>query len=172
MNMRYIYFLIMVMCSLTGCISDNEPEGPSLKVGDSLPDFTVFMNDGTIVSTESLRGKIPVIVFFNTNCKDCQEELPVIQQLWSYYQEYSCVDIILIAREENEEEIEEYWRKNNFTMPYSPQDNREVYSLFAPSIIPRIYIADINGMIVEAYGDNDMPDLATLLSVINSMSKI
>ena len=54
-------------------------------------------------------------------------------------------------------------------MPYSPQDNRDIYSLVAPSVIPRIYIADRTGKIVMAYDDSDMPSLSALKQVINSI---
>ena len=160
---------MLFVCTTTGCITENEPQGPSIKVGESLPAFSVEMNNGEVISTSSLSGKVPVIVFFNTDCSDCQRELPVIQELWEDYQSTPEVSIVLIAREESEEQIDEYWKKNNLTMPYSPQDNRDIYSLFAPSVIPRIYIADRTGKIVMAYDDSDMPSLSALKQVINSI---
>lgn len=157
---------MMIVCTFQGCISDNEPEGPSLKVGDSLPDFSVSMCDGTIVSTSTLKGKVPVIVFFNTGCKDCQKELPVIQRLWEIYKDNETVAIVPIAREEEEKEIQQYWNQKEFTMPYSPQENREIYSLFAKSVIPRIYIANPYGIITAAYGDSENPQIERLISDI------
>ena len=158
--------LMMIVCTTSGCVSDNDPQGPSLQVGDSLPQFTVEMNTGTIISTSSLLGKTSVIVFFNTDCGDCRKELPVIQQLWEKYKETPDVEIIPIAREESASQIEEYWKENNLTMPYSPQDNREVYSLFAPSVIPRIFIADKEGKITATFDDQNMPGLETLVEKI------
>lgn len=160
--------LMMIVCTTQGCISDNEPEGPSLKAGDSLPVFSVVMNDGSSVSTESLKGHVAVIVFFNTNCSDCRKELPVIQELWEIYKENQKVVIVPIAREESEAEIAEYWRANNLTMPYSPQDDRTIYSLFAPSVIPRIYVASPSGKITATFGDTDLPDVKTLISEIET----
>lgn len=164
MKLKLIYFLLMILsCSTSGCISDKDPDGPTLTTGDYLPDFSVELNTGTIISTQTLRGKVAVIVFFNTGCGDCQKELPVIQQLWNEFRENEKVEICLIAREEAKDEIEEYWKENNLSMPYSPQDNRDVYSLFAPSVIPRIYVANPKGMITAAYGDQDMPSLDDLI---------
>lgn len=164
--------LVTLACVFQGCINDKEePEGPSLAVRDSLPAFSVVMNDGTVISNTSLRGKVAVIVFFNTGCPDCREELPVIEKLWLKYEDDENVAIVPIAREEGYDEILGYWRENNFTMPFSPQDNREVYSLFASSIIPRIYITDKQGVIIAGYGDTDMPSLQTLVKDIESASK-
>ena len=151
-----------IVCTSQGCISENEPQGTALSVGDSLPLFSVILNDGTLVDNSSLEGKVAVIVFFNTGCSDCRKEFPVIQMLWELYKDNPEVVIAPIAREESEEDIASYWEANGLTMPYSPQENRDVYNLFAPSIIPRIYITGRNGIILFSSGDADMPDLEKL----------
>lgn len=163
---------MMIICTTSGCINDNEPEGPSLAVGDPLPQFSVTMNDGEVVSTNSLKGKVPVIIFFNTDCSDCQKELPVIQQLWEKYRNDSKVMVLAIAREETEEEISKYWREHDLTLPYSPQETREVYSLFAPSVIPRIYIADQDGVIKANFDDSQLPTLDTLEVAVSNASSL
>lgn len=164
-----ISLLMLFICLTTGCVNDSEPSGPALEIGDKLPEFSVSLNNGTLVTTASLAGKIPVIVFFNTNCPDCQKELPVIEQLYLHYAGDPVVDIMAIAREEQQEEIAEYWADNNLTIPYSPQADRKVYNLFAPNRIPRIYIADTRSVIVAAYDDSDMPGLEQLISDIESL---
>lgn len=152
----------MLVCSITGCISDDEPDGGSIATGEPLPEFSVVMNTGEEINTSSLKGKVSMIVFFNTGCGDCRQELPVVQRLWDFYEGNSDVKILLISREQSEASVSAYWAENGFTMPYSPQETREVYNLFAKSIIPRIYIADKDRIIKMQYGDNNMPDLATL----------
>lgn len=164
----FFSILLMLVCTTQGCISDKEPDGPSIKVGEPLPAFSVVMTDGTVVSDITLKGKVPVIVFFNTDCGDCRKELPVIQKLWEIYKDDPKVVVAPIAREESEAKIAAYWKENNLTMPYSPQDNRDVYSLFAPSIIPRIYIANTMGIVTFSSDDSDMPDLDTLITAIQS----
>lgn len=170
MNRIVQALLLLVLFITQGCISDDQPEGPSLSVGDSLPVFSVVLNNGETVSSRSLLGKTSMIVFFNTGCGDCRRELPVVQEIWNLYEKDTSVEVVLIAREETDSEIRRYWDENGFTMLYSPQENRDVYSLFAPSVIPRIYIANPSGIITAAYGDSDLPDAATLQSDINKAS--
>ena len=76
-----------------------------------------------------------------------------------------------IAREESQSEIEAYWKAQSLSMPYSPQENRDVYSLFARSVIPRIYIADTLGVITAAFGDIEMPDLQSLIVEIDKLGQ-
>lgn len=159
---------MMLVCTTQGCVNDKEPDGPSLQVGDPLPSFSVVMNTGETVSTASLKGRVSVIVFFNTGCPDCQQELPVIQSLWDKYSDGKLVRIIPIAREESAAEIQQYWDDHRFTMPYSPQDNREVYSLFAPSVIPRVYVSDRYGIIRDIFTDSPVASFNTLESSIST----
>lgn len=167
---RCLFSLLMLFaCTTQGCISDKEPEGPSLTVGDSLPDFSVEMNTGELVSTSSLRGLVSVIVFFNTGCPDCQKEFPVIQQLWDYYEENEDIRIVAISREESAQDIQAYWDSHNLTFPYSAQETRDVYSLFAPSVIPRIYISNQECVIQAQYDDTDLPSFEILKNTIEKL---
>lgn len=163
--------MLLSLLATTGCINDEDPSDPGLRVGDPLPHFSVEMNNGTWISSSHLKGSVAVIVFFNTGCPDCQRELPVIEQLWNIYKDSGNVFIVPVAREESESSIEEYWVKEGFAMPYSAQETREVYNLFASSGIPRIYVADPQSTIIAAYDDNDAPGLEKLTADINDALK-
>lgn len=184
---KYIHRWLMALACIMaltcgGCVTDDEPKGASLEVGDILPPFSVTMNyvtqssSGSIsigststVSTTSLAGKISVIVFFNTGCGDCQKELPVVQELWNEFSYNPFVEIFTIARDENEKDILNYWQKNGLTLPFSPQPNRDVYELFASSGIPRIYIADTRGEITAIFTDSPLASLQELSDEINAL---
>ena len=161
-------FFWLGLLLVSSCVNDNEPAGGNISLHDKLPQFSVVMNTGETFNTQNLMGKISLIMFFNTNCPDCQKELPVIQELWEIYAEDDNVAIIPISREEGEEEILEYWTENNLSLPFSPQENRDIYSLFAKSIIPRIYISDRNATVVFMSGDENMPSLGKLTATIES----
>jgi hypothetical protein len=52
-------------------------------------------------------------------------------------------------------------------MPYSPQRGRDVYNLFARSIIPRIYVCSKDGVVRFVYGDSLMPSFVQLQDALN-----
>lgn len=147
---------------MQGCVNDNEPVGADLQVGSSLPAFEVELNDGSSVSARSLRGKAAVIVFFNTGCPDCQAELSVVNKFYENFKDDPKVEIFAVAREEEPEPIETYWRENHLSIPWSAQPDRKIYNLFATSRIPRIYFADTEGMITAVFTDINMPDYEQL----------
>ncbi|MBQ9705288.1 MAG: TlpA family protein disulfide reductase [Paludibacteraceae bacterium] len=131
------------------------------------------MNDGGVVSDESLAGQAALIVFFHTGCADCRQELPVID---SFYRtagtgdpilgKLPSVQVVCISREEEEDEVAAYWQEQGLSMPYSAQADRKVYSLFASSRIPRLYMTDRYGVITALWDDRQMPSLQDLLAAI------
>jgi peroxiredoxin len=159
----WIIILGLVLC---GCIK--EKAGRDLEVGDRLPDFEVVMNDGTTVSDDILKGNISVVMFFHSTCPDCQSALPRVQQL---YDEYVSKGVLfaLISREQPAEEIEAYWRAIGLNLPYSAQNSRIVYELFAKTRIPRIYINDKDGIIRHIFTDDPVPAFNELKESLESV---
>ncbi|MBQ9440122.1 MAG: TlpA family protein disulfide reductase [Paludibacteraceae bacterium] len=159
-----IHTLSLFALLLCACINDKPDEGSQVSVGDTLPQFTVTLNNGSIVSDTSLRGQHALIVFFHTSCSDCQHELPVIQQFFEAQQQCR---VVCISREQETESVEAYWQQHNLTMPFSAQSTREVYSLFAASHIPQIFLVSPQGIIIRHWTDADMPTLETLLAAMS-----
>ena len=133
-------FMLFSMCS---CIRDRMGESTDIiRLGDTLPDFQLVMDDGSVMSQSDLYGKISVIVFFNTNCSDCRSVLPEIQKLYDYYSAAEDVEIFAVSREQDYNSVIGYWQENNYNIPFSAQDGSDIYELFALSGIPRIYVSD------------------------------
>ena len=162
-----LYLMLLPLLLLSGCINEEEPETISLQPGDKCPTFSIVMNDGSILSSPDLKGHKNIIVFFNTSCPDCRQELPVVQQVYDRIKvDDTDSKIICIARAEGQESIEQYWKENGLTLPYSPQPDKEVYNLFASSVIPRIYILSEDLTITQCWDDNPMPSYTILLDAL------
>ena len=157
-----IFFCLALLC---GCIREDKV-GADVKVGDRLPKFEVVMNDGTLVTDASLMGNVSLVMFFHTSCPDCQQALPRVQEIYEEYVQKG-VRFALIGRECGTDEIEAYWIENGLNMPYSAQDDRSVYSLFASSRIPRIYISDENGTVRYIFTDDPVATLEDLKSSLD-----
>ena len=159
--MKRVLHILLLVLSLSSCIKEKQ-KGADLGVGDLIPDFTVTMNDGTQVTGALLREGVSVIVFFTTQCGDCRETLPHIQQL---YDEYALKDVrfALVIREDTEENIYSFWKESGFTMPFSAQADRRVYELFAQTRVPRVYICR-DGVIKYIFTDKPSIPTYELLS--------
>ena len=178
----FLAALLMTACGGCSAIDDKVDgdevtDADSLVVGDQLPEFEVTMNDGSVVRTADLKGQPSVVVLFSVDCPDCRHELPEVQKLWDRSRKGELtgngkpLPIVLIARKNTVEDIEPFWKFSEFTLPYSPQPDRKVYSRFAPSRIPRIYISDASATIRVAYADTGMPTAETLAEEISRLKE-
>lgn len=155
-NIKQALVGVLCGCLLTACLSedDSDRETGSLKAGDAVPAFTVVMSDGKELSSAEWRGEVVLILFFNTRCQDCQQELPVIQRI---YEEYgSRIRLLGISRKDGLASVMNYWQAFGLTFPFSPQEGREVYALFAQSRIPRVYLVDRTLTIRKVYADSPL----------------
>ena len=160
----FLFIPICLLLMLAGCsMSDDEDDGTEViekvKVGDFMPLFSVTVtypettnpqHDQTTSqwSTIRLTGET-VIVFFNTSCKDCQRDLPLLNQYYLEHKDEPGFQMVAISREEGPESVAAYWAANGFVIPYSPQEDRRIYNLFATSIIPRIYFCGADRIITR-----------------------
>lgn len=165
--MKRIFIIFCSLLAVAGCVKDN-PKGADLKVGDSLPEFEVMMNDGTSVSSEDMMGGVSVVMFFHTSCPDCRQALPVMQSVYDFFAP-SGVSFAFVSREEGSDEISAYWKENGLSMPFSAQKTRDVYELFASMTIPRIYISDSQGIIRYIFTDDPVSDFSEISSAIESL---
>lgn len=146
---------VLALAAAVSCIRDRIPQGADLTLGDRLPEFSVVLDDGTTTGTEDLVGNVSCIMFFHSSCPDCQQAMPRVQKLYENYGEE--VKFVCISREEGAETIRAYWQGNGFTLPWSAQEGREIYNLFATFAVPRIYISDADGIIRAIFTDSPVP---------------
>lgn len=119
-----------------------------VRVGQQVPDFDIEMADGTVVTPQSLRGTVSVVVFFSTTCYDCRKELPVIERI---SHEFPDVRFVCISRAEDKASVQKFWHEHHLTLPYSAQSDKAVYLRFATRTIPRIYVVDEAGIVAATF---------------------
>jgi cytochrome oxidase Cu insertion factor (SCO1/SenC/PrrC family) len=83
-DMKKIIMMLSLAGVLSACIREKITEN-EVKLGDSLPEFEVTMNDGTVVSDTSLKGEVSIVMFFHISCPDCQQVLPSVQRIYDDY---------------------------------------------------------------------------------------
>lgn len=156
--------ILFFVIGISSCINDDVGTASIINAGSKLPHFKVTLNDGSIFDSSQPGERPLVISFFNTTCEDCRKELPIIQEV--YAELGKSADFIAISREESVQAIEEYWKVEGLTMPFSAQSDRQIYNMFALSGIPRIYITDNARTVLAVFGPEDAPTAKTLKNTI------
>lgn len=144
-------FIFMVSLLVLGTLARvNAQEKETLvKVGDDVPEFVVEMFDGQKINIKDLKGKIVLINFWATWCPPCQEELKRVQK--EIIDRFKGKDFVFLAisREESKEQVKKFRERNGYTFPMGLDPERRIYSKFATATIPRNFIIDKKGKIVE-----------------------
>ncbi len=118
------------------------------KEGEQAPDFTFETAPGKTQTLSELKGKVVWINFFATWCPPCRKELPHLQkEVYDKYVENDDFVLIILGREHSWEEINNFKEEQGFTMPFYPDPERKVFSVYAQQNIPRNFIIDKNGKI-------------------------
>lgn len=144
-----------VLLTIIGCFAavlfaTAQPDTTTItKVGDKAPVFTCKTIDGKTIDISKLQGKIIMINFFATWCGPCLQELPVLQKnIWDKYMGNDNFQLIILGRQHNEAEVRKFVDSRKFTMPFAPDPERKIYSLYATQFIPRNVIIGKDGRII------------------------
>lgn len=160
--LTFVFLLLLGL--LQACSEDNDKMTETAVGG--LMDFSFLTVDGDVVSSESLSGQPYMLVVFNTGCKDCQKELPVVDKVFSAY--HDRLQFRIVAYKEDRESVKGYWEANGFCMPFVIPADPAVVRPLAPSGIPQIYVVSAGGQVVAAFNDCNMPDFNTLSQAVES----
>ena len=116
---KTVCFLLWTCVMCTACIDDDVEEGTvDLQTGESIPVFSVVMDDGQIITSETLKGGFFDCVF-HTGVSGLPERTSCAAKIYTDYGRR--IRMVCISREESSAEIVRYWDENHLTLPYSAQ---------------------------------------------------
>lgn len=146
--MKKVVLFLACVLSMVGSVSADDRD-VLVKKGEKVPAFVVEMFDGRKIDVKDLRGKIVLINFWATWCPPCQEEMKRVQK--EIIDRFKDKDFVFlpISREENREQIARFRKRYGYTFPMGMDSDREIFSKFAKSGIPRNFIIDRDGRIIH-----------------------
>lgn len=147
--MKKLILLLFIYFAAIAFVTAQTDSTTLTKIGDKAPVFSCTVIDGKIFDLSKTKGKVIMINFFATWCGPCNAELPVLQNnIWNKYKDNPSFQLIILGRQHTEKEVSDFVKSKNFTMPFAPDPNREIYKLYATQFIPRNVIIGKNGKII------------------------
>lgn len=129
--------IMALMLFFVGAHAQNSVE--KVKIGDTMPQFTLNSDVYGQVTPSDLKGKVVLVSLFATWCGPCQKELAEVQStLYPKYKDNENFRLLVIGREHTDADLTKYNARKKFTFPLYPDPKREVFSLFADQSIPAL----------------------------------
>lgn len=169
-----IAVIIAVLLLLPSCGNRNakksaetDTESTTLvKAGETAPDFTVELVDGSQLSLKELRGKVVLLNFWATWCPPCRQELTRVQK--DIIDRFAGKEFVFlpVSRGEKRETVEAFREKTGYTFPMGLDSARTVYDRYASNYIPRNFLIDKEGKVVLATVGYDEEEFDALIRTI------
>jgi thiol-disulfide isomerase/thioredoxin len=173
--MKKILSLMLLVGSFMVSSAQQRDSNVYVYKGDALPMFEAYSPAGTKVTTDDLKGKYALVVFFATWCPHCQHELPELQEVYAKYGNRTDFKIMPINRMEAREKVSEYFGANGFTMPFYLDPSGDALGKFAKGGIPRSFLVDKNGIVIETlvgYAKDEKTGLSNFMIISKRLEQI
>jgi peroxiredoxin len=144
-----ILFLIFSFSNIADA-QEADKNGFLVQVGDSAPEFTAELTDGSSFDLQAQRGKVVMLQFTASWCSVCRKEMPYIEDdIWKKLEDDNFI-VIGVDRDETLEVVLSYQQKMKITYPLALDPNAEIFGQYADlkAGVTRNVIIDENGKII------------------------
>ncbi len=118
----------------------------TVKIGQPAPDFELKDINGQKWSLKEQKGKIVILNFWASWCRDCQEEKKAIQSYLNKNGSDKDLIFITIAYKDNPGTITELSRKHGYSFPILLDDG-VVSKTYGITGVPETFLIDKNGIL-------------------------
>lgn len=156
--------LLLASLLVTGACNENRLN----PFTDTVPEFSVIMNNGETVNTFTLFGAPAVICTFNTSDSRSMKALSLLQSVYGQYRR--TVKFVTISDGEPEEDVILCWSLHDYALPYSAQEDGTQAGKFSKSV-PYILIVNGNMNIIGSYDGDSLPTRSELERLLTESTK-
>lgn len=164
------FTLLILYSLLVGCgtITEGLPsyeESSIVVVGDNAPDFVATTLGGESVTLSALQGDEVLLVLFSHECPDCKMLLDDMQAANGEFEELGLY-VLLVARDGESDVIAAYMSDNGYDFDVVADPEREIFSLYATTYVPRTYLIDAEGCVVHTTIEYDATYVESIIDKI------
>jgi len=120
----------------------HQPRAPFEMRNESLPDISLKDLEGKEHSLSSYRGKPILLVFWSSQCKFCQEEMPKLKKFSGKHPE---VILLGVGLNDTKEGLLSYSAKQGIPFPTLWDEEGEARKLLKPDGTPNYFFIDAEG---------------------------
>ncbi len=136
MKTQLLSILLLVFSTLLSAQNYQEkiPESYAYRVelGQTVPDFTLELPNGTKTTMQELRGKVVMLQFTASWCSVCRKEMPHIENdIWQKHSGNAGFALYGIDLKEDKETVIDFQKKTKVTYPLALDLDGKIFYTFA-----------------------------------------
>ncbi|MCM1181595.1 MAG: TlpA family protein disulfide reductase [Clostridium sp.] len=161
-KMTRVLLICFMMAALAGCgkqeaASGKDAQQPDMEQavyrevleGDSAPDFTVELADGSTFVLSEQSGRVVLLNFWATWCGPCVREMPAFEKLYSDYGDE--VAILAIDCAEDKETVDRFLSDAGYTFPIAYDVEGTTFMKYPSEGIPYTLVIGRDGIVRDIY---------------------
>ncbi len=135
-----------------------------LKIGDRAPAFSIVDLQGQAISSENWRGSPVILRFWDTECKYCRADSPIINSYFDTYREQGLKVLYVATANETIERVKAYMEELDLGFPVALDKDGSMAQEYQVSLVPQtIFISPDQKIITAVLGGVGEAELQELL---------
>ena len=160
--------LALVLLSVSGTVfvlGERSNWGKRLEAGERVPQFSVRLDDGRMVSSRSLLGRRYLIAFFRPDCDFCKSELRWIARATPP----DGMPVLFAVSSGSAAATARFWKEMSISLPTAVDPDRLVMKAFHVRSVPTLISVGRDGRVNQVrLGLTSRVELARILRVIGA----
>jgi cytochrome oxidase Cu insertion factor (SCO1/SenC/PrrC family) len=147
----------------------------SFREGQRAPDFTLIDSQGNSFSDNNIKGKVALLYFWNSGCKECIEINSILGKIQEAFKQDSNVVILGISGEKRKEQWIKYITQGQLVnkditnlFAGNKRTDNPVFKTYFVNKVPKIYLLNKDGRIFEQQVSELLKDTGrALINLVN-----
>ena len=137
-------------------------------IGEAVPNVTIVTADSKEKTSADFKGKKTVYVAWASWCPDCQQELPILNELRQSYQDtIEFVPVNLLVKGETPEKAQAFLKEKGLEFNYYSDKEKSFQKALEIHSIPTMIFVDQEGKIKHVI--DEVKDKATIEEVLKGL---
>ena len=145
--MKLFSFVLIIVLSMAIEV-DAQYSSFKTNKGDQVPSFTFKNLSDEEISIKDFKGQVVLLSFFGSKCPPCLRELPEIQKQLVEELDGNKFKVLAISATDDYTGVLNFSAKHDYDFIYSPDIEKNIFSLFADSSLPRTIVINAEGEII------------------------
>ena len=149
------------LLGISGCSGNGSDR---LKIGDQAPAFTIVDLQGRRFSSAEWRGYPIILRFWDTECKYCRADSPIINYYFDKYKERGLKVLYVATSNETADRVQTFIEDLNIVFPVALDEDGKMAGDYQVSLVPQtIFISPDQKIITAILGGIGEAELDELL---------